>query len=382
MTNTSYTAKLAGPTERKLGWNPALDGARGVSVVLVMSFHFMGSRYLDGAPILVDMFFMLSGFLITTLMFEERAARGAISLRDFYLRRVFRLFPAVYTLLAVFLVFALLFGGAEREQYVIEFLAAAFYVYDFWIAWVGVEGQALVQLWTLSLEEQFYFVCPLLLIGAMKAGKARRMNALLVGMFAVVIIMPVLRMTLTPELGGKTLESFIFGFSILRPDSLVLGCLVAMIFRLDPAKNSAALQRFLPIGGNIALVMFAMTLCLGGFTPFAPFVSLFYNLTVIAMALWILDLVRRPEAKFASLLALPICRWFGKRSYGIYIWHLLIYFVILSFFENVFVGRPKLALLVTFPIAFAVTIGVSVLSWNYVETPALKYKERFARISK
>jgi peptidoglycan/LPS O-acetylase OafA/YrhL len=189
-------------------------------------------------------------------------------------------------------------------------------------------------------------------------------------------------MTLTPELGGKTLESFVFGFSILRPDSLVLGCLVAMIFRLDPAKNSPALQRFLPIGGNIALVMFAMTLCLGGFAPFAPFVSLFYNVTVIAMALWILDLVRRPQAKFATLLALPICRWFGKRSYGIYIWHLLIYFVILSFFEGVFVGRPKLALLVTFPIAFAVTIGVSVLSWNYVETPALKYKERFARVSK
>jgi len=377
-----FLATLKGPTERKLGWNPALDGARGVSVVLVMSFHFMGSRYLDGAPILVDMFFMLSGFLITTLMFEERAARGAISLRDFYLRRVFRLFPAVYTLLAVFLVFALIFGGVHRQQLVVEFLAAALYVYDFLIAWVGVQGQVLIQLWTLSLEEQFYFVWPLLLIAAMKAGKARRMNALLVGMFAVVVIMPILRMTLTPELGGKTFESFLFGFSILRPDSLVLGCLVAIFFRLDPAKNSPALQRFLPIGGNIALVMFAMTLCLGGFTPFAPFVSLFYNLTVIAMALWILDVVRRPQAKFAALLAHPLCRWFGKRSYGIYIWHLLIYFVILKFVEGVFVGHAKLALLVTFPIAFAVTIGVSVLSWNYVETPALKYKERFARISK
>jgi len=380
--STTLVAKLSGPTERKLGWNPALDGARGVSVVLVMSFHFMGSKYLDGAPILVDMFFMLSGFLITTLMFEERAARGAISLRDFYLRRVFRLFPAVYTLLGVFLIFALVFGGKYRGQLLIEFFAAAFYVYDFLIAWVGVEGQVLIQLWTLSIEEQFYFLWPLLLIAAMKAGKAHRMNALLVGMFAVVIIMPTLRMTLAPELGAKTFESFIFGFSILRPDSLVLGCLVAMLFRLDPAKNSPRLQRFFPIGGNIALLMFAMTLCLGGFTPFAPFTSLFYNLTVIAMAFWILDLVRRPQAKFATVLALPICRWFGKRSYGIYIWHLVIYFPILAFFENVFVGRTKLALLVTFPIAFAATIGVAVLSWNYIETPALKYKERFARISK
>ena len=118
-TNPTLVARLGGPTVRKLGWNPALDGARGVSVVLVMSFHFLVQlgNYLDGTPILVDMFFILSGFLITTLLFEERAKKGSISLRNFYLRRVFRLFPAVYALLAVFLVFALVFGGEDRGRF-------------------------------------------------------------------------------------------------------------------------------------------------------------------------------------------------------------------------------------------------------------------------
>ena len=116
----------------------------------------MGDNVLKGSPILVDLFFILSGFLITTLLFEERAATGGVSLRGFYMRRVFRLFPAVYTLLAVFVVFALIFGGEHRGGWLREAAAAAFYVYDFYVAWFGIEGQnlALIQLWTLSLEEQ------------------------------------------------------------------------------------------------------------------------------------------------------------------------------------------------------------------------------------
>jgi peptidoglycan/LPS O-acetylase OafA/YrhL len=358
--------RLGGPTTRKLGWNPALDGARGVSVLLVMSFHFLVQMTdkLDGTPILVDMFFVLSGFLITTLLFEERAKRGAISLRDFYLRRVFRLFPAVYALLAVFTLFALVVGGENRGRLLAEALTSALYVYNLFVAWVGVEGQVLIQLWTLSLEEQFYFVWPLLLIGAM---------------VAIVVILPALRMGLEPELGARNLESFVFGLAIMRPDSLVLGCLAAMLFRLEPTMDSPRLERWLPVAGTVALVMYAMTFLLGGFEPFQPFLSPFYTLTVIAMPFFVLDLVRRPDSPVGRVLAHPVCGWFGKRSYGIYIWHLLIYFPIQAFFNDVFLGRIKLATLAAFPFSVAATIGVSVLSWNYIETPALRIKQRYAR---
>lgn len=377
----TITDRLSAPTTRKLGWNPALDGARGVSVVLVMSFHFLVQMTdkLDGTPILVDMFFVLSGFLITTLLFEERAKRGAISLRDFYLRRVFRLFPAVYALLAVFTVFALVVGGEHRGRLLAEALTAALYVYNLFVAWVGVEGQVLIQLWTLSLEEQFYFVWPLLLIGALAAGRHRRMHVLLGAMVAFVVVLPILRMGLEPELGARNLESFVFGLAIMRPDSLVLGCLAAFLFRLEPTMDSPGLQRWLPIAGRVALAMYAATFLLGGFTPFEPFLSPFYNLTVIAMPFFVLDMVRRPESRVARALSHPICGWFGKRSYGIYIWHLLIYFPIQAFFNDVFVGRLKLATLAAFPFAVAATIGVSVLSWNYIETPALRIKQRYAR---
>jgi peptidoglycan/LPS O-acetylase OafA/YrhL len=377
----SLVDRLTAPTVRRLGWNPALDGARGVSVVLVMSFHFLVQMtdLLDGTPILVDMFFVLSGFLITTLLFEERSGRGAISLRDFYLRRVFRLFPAVYALLAVFTLVVLFAGGEHRGELLAEALTAALYVYNLFIAWVGVEGQVLIQLWTLSLEEQFYFVWPLLLIAALKVRSRRRMPLLIGAMAVVVVVLPLLRMGLEPELGARTFESFVFGLAIMRPDSLVLGCLAALLFRLEPTMDAPWLQRWLPIAGKVALALYAGAFLLGGLEPFRPFVSPFYNLAVLGMPFFVLDLVRRPNARFASMLAHPICGWFGKRSYGIYIWHLVIYFPIQAFFNDMFVGRAKVATLAAFPFSVAATIGVAVLSWNYIETPALRIKARYAR---
>jgi peptidoglycan/LPS O-acetylase OafA/YrhL len=382
-------SRLSGPTTRRLGWNPALDGVRGVGVVLVMSFHFLGGRYFEGAPILVDLFFVLSGFLITTLLFEERAAAGAVSFRNFYLRRIFRLFPAMYALLAVFLVYLVLFGGEHRRELFNEFLAAALYVYNFLVAFTGVEGKVLVHLWTLSLEEQFYFVWPILLMGALAVGRRVRLRGLLVAMGVVVVVFPVIRMTLwsdpgnpgEPNLGLGTPSSIAFGLSILRPDSLVIGCLAAMAWRLEPSEPDERHRRLTAAAGRLGGVMLLLTLCLGGFEPFAPFKSLFYNLTIWMLPFFVLDLVRRPEQPVARALSHRMALWFGKRSYSIYMWHNLIGFVVVGVLTDLLAGRNRLIILVAFPISFALTTGISALSWNYIETPALRYKERFARPS-
>jgi peptidoglycan/LPS O-acetylase OafA/YrhL len=388
VTATSPLAsRLTGPTHRRLGWNPALDGVRGVGVVLVMSFHFLGGRYFEGAPILVDLFFVLSGFLITTLLFEERAASGSISFRNFYLRRIFRLFPAMYALLGVFLVYLVIFGGEHRRQLFEEFLAAALYVYNFLVALTGVEGKVLVHLWTLSLEEQFYFIWPILLVGALALGHRARMRGLLAAMAVIIIVFPIIRMTLwsdpsdpgEPNLGLGTPSSIAFGFSILRPDSLVIGCLAAMAWRLEPAEPDERQQRLGRLGGRIGGIMLLMTLCLGGFDLFAPFRSVFYNLTILALPFFVLDLVRRPSTRLASGLSHPWALWFGKRSYSIYMWHNLVGFVVVGFLGDLLVGRTRLVVLVAFPISFALTTGISALSWNHIETPALRYKTRFAR---
>ncbi len=384
---TPLAGRLTGPTTRRLGWNPALDGIRGIGVIIVMSFHFLGGRYLEGGPILIDLFFVLSGFLITTLLFEERAAAGSISFRNFYLRRIFRLFPAMYALLGVFLVYLVIFGGEHRRQLFDEFLAAALYVYNFLVAITGVEGKVLVHLWTLSIEEQFYFIWPILLVGALAVAHRGRMRALLGMMAVMVITFPILRMTLWQDPGSPgdyniglgTPSSIVFGFSILRPDSLVIGCVAAMAWRLEPDEPSERMQRNLRVAGRVATVMLLMTLGLGAFDLFAPFRSVFYNLTIWALPFFVLDLVRRPHTPVARGLSARWALWFGKRSYSIYMWHNLIGFVVAGVMADLMTGRTRLAVLAAFPISFALTTGISALSWNYIETPALRYKTRFAR---
>lgn len=373
--------RLAAPSERRLGWSPTLDGVRGISVSLIMVFHFSGDYgfYVKSFPIAVDLFFVLSGFLITTLLFEERQKRGSNSLRDFYLRRVFRLFPALYSLLGVFLVYIIVLGGDDRTRLFHEFLAAGLYSYNFFIAWTGVSGQVLVQLWTLSVEEQFYFVWPIAFIWVMKSMSTLRLRILLTLMVGFVILWPVLRMTLDQELGARTLSSFLFGISIMRPDSIVLGCLAAMWFRLEPIRLTERAQRLARLSGDIAMAIFVMALCLGGFPHFGPFVSGFSNLAVLVLAFWVVDLVRNPDRLVARLLANPVLVWLGKRSYGLYIWHMLVFFVVHGAVSGAMPGRTRLAVITAGPIAYAATVGVAMLSWKYVESPALVIKKRFQR---
>jgi peptidoglycan/LPS O-acetylase OafA/YrhL len=371
--------QLTRPSARRLGWSPSLDGVRGVGVVLVMSFHFLGGRYMEGGPILVDLFFVLSGFLITTLLLEERAAAGSVSMRNFYLRRAFRLFPALYALLAVFLVYALAFGGADRNQLLVEFFAAAFYVYDILVALTGIEGKVLAHLWTLSLEEQFYILWPLLLLGALRAARRIRLEWLLAAMLAIVVVFPIIRITIPTPLGQGTWQSVLFGFAILRPDSLVIGCAAALIWWIRPDQLSEQTQRFARIAGNVALGMLLLNLALGGFAAFAPFVSVFFNLTIIALPFWVIDLVRRPDTAVAQQLARPLAVWFGKRSYSLYMWHNLINFIVAAGFADLMPTQARLAVLASFPVKFALTVGICELSWRFIETPALRLKQRFAR---
>src|SRR5262249_10444122 len=212
-----------------LGYRPWLDGLRGLAILMVLAFH---CRLLPGGSLGVDIFFVLSGFLITSLLVEEWERRGTISFKHFYLRRALRLLPAfLLTLLACAV--AIWIWGSREELATLgrESLVAICYISN-WPALHQVGMPHLGHTWSLSLEEQFYFLWPLLLwLMLWLRLPRRRLIAVLV---AGIVACAVLRFTLYrlncvpgPEKAANVLRLYM-GLDT-RADALLVGCVTGLL---------------------------------------------------------------------------------------------------------------------------------------------------------
>ena len=169
------SAATGAPTEsRAWGARPALDGLRTVAVYLVVLFH-AGASWFDGGFVGVDLFFVLSGFLVTTILLEELSSTGRLSLLRFYDRRVRRLLPAAVLLIVVVSAVSLLvLSSVQRDLFIADARAALLYFANWHFLnesrdYFGAEtfdASPFLHFWSLSIEEQYYFVFPLLLWGA------------------------------------------------------------------------------------------------------------------------------------------------------------------------------------------------------------------------
>lgn len=364
---------------------PALDGIRGIGVLIVMFYHYGGIIWLHGGPIMVDLFFVLSSFLITNLVLDEKNRSGTIGLRGFYHRRILRLFPALYALLAVVAgaaAVAALAGSDALSTIWGEIVAIMLYVYNFFLAAFGLgspdEPRFLLHLWTLSMEEWFYLIWPFLMIVGLRKVRNQRILIAASGVF-IAFWMSV---RLGAGLAGYTLNDadaiehlsepvkFLLRFSIMRPDSLVVGSLAAIASRslhpMTEAKN-AMLGRIAAVCG---VVVFAVLLGGGRLSILDPFASIGYNLGILALAPVIIWLHFNPTHAVSRALSAPIWLWLGTRSYGIYIWHEIPNPLIPRF------GYGKAALIARAAVLMAISIGIAELSWRFVETPFLKRKSK------
>src|ERR1043166_1883859 len=158
----------------RLGYRPALDGLRGIAIIAVLAVHthhIFGWSILNGGNIGVDIFFVLSGFLITALLIEEWQSKGHVSLKGFYWRRILRLVPALLVLLTSLYLFAnALLPIGEAGATVRSIPVAFVYASDFGLAFFQLRLGALQHTWSLAMEEHFYIVWPLFLLAALKLG--------------------------------------------------------------------------------------------------------------------------------------------------------------------------------------------------------------------
>jgi peptidoglycan/LPS O-acetylase OafA/YrhL len=271
--------KMTGVTAERLGYRPELDGLRGVAVLAVVVAHAWPAL-LPGGWVGVDLFFVLSGYLITRLMIEERDRTGRVDLRAFYRRRVLRLAPALVLLLAVLLAV----GTATPGQ------AATVYLTN-WVLAFGGDAGALDHTWSLAVEEQFYLLWP---VGFLLL---RHRPKVIVGIVAAVVVW---RFALAA--GGASDYRTYAGFDT-RADALLIGCLLA----------------FLPISHRLRWAAVALLVVVGVAVPHDNPVMAFGGYTAVAVAAAVV--IAAATGPWAWALSWrPLVR-VGRVSYGLYLFH-------------------------------------------------------------
>ena len=345
------------PADRPLGYRPSLDGLRALAVLLVAGVH-THPRLVPAGSIGVDMFFVLSGFLITTLLVEEMDSRGRVSIGRFYIRRALRLLPALFGLLAFVAAWALLVAAPDtRHNALREIVAAASYTRNLtW--WAHVPGTLLGHTWSLALEEQFYLVWPALLTLFLRP--RHRGTSLAVIFVAAAVLISALRM------------SHVVGPAALfigRPDALLLGAALALLRRDhgDWWSGAAALRRATPavVFGTVSL------LAIAAWDAGDDLFGIGYSLAAVAVVVLIYGLVVLDERGRWKVFAWPPAVAFGRVSYGFYLWHL----PVLRWTDDRLIGQPAV---VRIGLGMGLTLAATLLSYRLLERPALRLKRRFA----
>ncbi|UTT68734.1 acyltransferase [Arthrobacter sp. DNA4] len=368
----SATARPAAPgTGLLAGRKHALDGLRIVAVAGVFFFH-TATESMPGGSIGVDVFFTLSGFVITLLIMKERIATGRLHLGVFYAKRLARLWPALLALCAVIVAAGVVFpdsGWGGQAEFV---LPAAGYVMNlahFGMFGDSIAGETLGPTWTLAVEEQFYLVWPLLLLVMLRFWKVRTTAIATVALAAAFLLNRFLLVN-----AGQPLDR-IYNGPDTRADELLIGCALALLFtavrqgsRLHNAMASGA-RWGAPLAG-LALVA-ALFLLKEPDTPGAWF-NTFWTVGPTALALisavLIGSLVLQPAGFLSRILSHPwLARPGRDLSYAMYLWHLPVYLLLMPLI-------PALPLRIALTAAFTVLLAYA--SFRFVERPLRLWANR------
>lgn len=328
----------------RLGHRPALDGLRGIAVILVLIAHSHVPLLETAGPVGVTIFFTLSGFLISSLLLAEHERIGAIRLGRFYRRRALRLFPALATCIAVVALIGAVVPAFATTR---DVIAASTHLSN-WVMVVVPEHYigALSHTWSLATEEQFYLLWPLLLVALLPRFGER-------GVLIVAIIGSIASTLERWWLWNDGLGEWRIYFGAdTHADALLVGCALAVLMRRHGSRHQ-------PI---LALLLLTATSALSFATGFAAgvIVPTLVPLMTAGVIACVVDGSR-------ALTWNPL-RLVGQRSYGLYLWHYPVAILV-----ELAAGRAWLPqLLIMVPTAWLLTL----ISWHFVEQPFLRLKDK------
>jgi peptidoglycan/LPS O-acetylase OafA/YrhL len=353
--------------EHGFGYQPALDGLRAFAVLAVFAYHLRWD-WARGGYLGVDAFFVLSGYLITSLLLSEERRQGAIELAAFWARRARRLLPAVLLLMVAVAVYAAtLVDPTQQESLRHDAWATLAYVANWRLifseqSYFDLFGapSPLRHMWSLAIEEQFYVIWPLIVFGALRFARGSR--RLLIGITGGGIVASAVWMAVAFDAADP---SRVYYGTDTRAHSLLVGCLLALLLERRPAFPPHE-RRGVQVTGMLAagavLVMASVVsdqddgMYRGGF--------LFY---AVAVAIVITAAVQPTASPLRSVLSLRPVRWIGAISYGLYLWHWPAIVVLTD--DRLGIEGWPLDL-----VRIAATFGVATLSYYFVEQP-IRYGE-------
>lgn len=363
---------------------PALDGLRGLAILLVLSFHTLARPDVQSSSWIVttfnravlfgwtgvDLFFVLSGFLITRILLDAKTSTNFFKV--FYMRRVLRIFPLYYlSLIGIFVIWPVLSrytGSINGNEAIHVKLTVQLWYWLNLSNWLTALHPLIVPLlshyWTLSIEEQFYAVWP-----AMVYFLNEKRLALLsiTGVVSVVILrnLPIV------QAFGATHDNFLYRLTPFRMDTLLLGCLIAILFR--HVERSKLLCWAVPI-----FFMTLALLCWKGM-PSGTNVVTFTEFAVLYSSLLVICITSKTAG---AIFRIRLLRGMGKYSYSVYLIHpsviFFVHLLVIRHLQNRFLSNHPFAAQFLFAVLdiFA-CFGIARITWVLIESPILQLKRYF-----
>lgn len=351
---------------KKRRYITGLDGIRAIAVIMVLSYHLKLSLFKSGF-LGVTVFFVLSGYLITGILISEVEEEGTIDLKNFWLRRIRRLVPAVMSMAVVIIFVSAVVNRVIFTKGCKDFLASVLGFNNWWqifnkVSYFEAAGvpSPFTHCWSLAIETQFYLIYPLILLGIYKLAKSRgegraKRGLLFAGVTLLLALISVILMIVLFD--PQQDASRVYYGTDTRAFSLLFGALLAIMweYRMVPRRLSASVNMVLGSVSFAALLV--MTIAINGSSNFWYRGGQFVGTILTVLMVYA---VSGRKTWLSRFLSNPVLKWIGDRSYSIYLWH---YPIILLISKGI-----KASWWITL-IEIVLSVVLAELSYRFIETP-------------
>lgn len=353
---------------------PALDGLRGIAILLVVFYHnfgFIRQSYFGWLG--VDLFFVLSGYLITSILLKEVGKKGFPG--NFYRRRILRIFPLYYLTLVLFLVVFPLLGLFRTElRY---FLDNQVWLWTYLQNWLyslqlTADAKLLTHFWSLAVEEQFYLFWPFVILWVRSP---RKLLFIMLGLLLIVLAgRSALWFWQVEDLNYTTLYTF------TRIDGICIGSILALLLQYRPRLVEKHMALIVSMLAGLNFLFYFLNRANAGGYPYFAFIG--YTTFAVLFALLVHEVVTTPDTTLVNrLLSFSPLRFFGKISYGFYVFHWPVFFLLNAPLTKYLYAEQHLQLgyarVIAALCSTLLALGISWLSYRYFESYFLKRKSRY-----